>query len=426
MRLRLKGLWRNPDFLRLWGGETVSLLGSQVTLLAMPLVAAMTLQATPLQMGILGMVQYIPWLIVGLVAGALADRLPRRPIMIAADLGRLMLIGFIPLVFLAGKMRIEYLYLVGFLVGTLNVFFEVAYAAYLPSLVSRESLVEGNSKLQVSASVAEIAGPGLAGGLIQQVTAPLAVAVDALSFLLSAAALAGIRAPEARRGAPAVRRHLLAEIREGLATLYSNPILRAFALASTTSNFFTDIHLAVFVLYAMRQVKMEPVALGAVYAIASLGGLLGSLSAERLASRVGLGRVIVGGQTLVGLGVLAIPFSGFHLPTAVMIIAAAQALWGFAAVIFIVNAASLRQAITPDALQGRVAASLRFLSWGVSPLGFLLGGFLGERIGLRNTLLVAAIGPVLSLGWLLGSPVPQLRALPPSALGSSPALSMPS
>ena len=414
MQKRFTGLWCHPDFLKLWAGETISLLGSQVTVLAMPLAAAMTLNATPLQMGILGTVQYIPWLLVGLLAGAWVDRLRRRPVMVTADLGRTVLLGLIPLAAVAGVLRMEHLYIVGFLVGSMNVFFDVAYAAYLPTLVPRDHLVEGNSKLQVSASIAEIGGPGLAGGLVQLMTAPLAIAMDALSFLVSALSLIWIGAPEPKPTLTDDSRNLLAEIREGLRLVFSNPILRAFALASVTTNFFVDVHLAVFVLYATRELGISPVILGSIYAIASIGGLLGSLFAERLVKWRGLGQVIVGAQILVTLAVLAIPLSGRQLWIAVPLIIIAEALWGFAAVVYVVNTVSLRQAITPNQFQGRVTASLRFVTWGVAPLGFLLGGILGETIGLQATLLVAVAGPLLSVACLVLSPVPRLRE-PPSS-----------
>jgi MFS family permease len=408
----LTELWRQPDFLKLWAGETVSLLGSQVTLLAMPLTAAMTLQATPLQMGALGTIQYIPWLLVGLVAGVWVDRLRRRPVMIAADLGRMVLLGLVPFAALAGILRMEHLYIVGFLVGIMNVFFDVAYTAYLPTLVERDRLVEGNSRLQVSASIAEIGGPGLAGGLVQLVTAPVAIAADALSFLVSALSLAWIGASEPRSMSTDGPGSIPAEIREGLRFVFSNPVLRAFALASVTCNFFVDVHLAVFVLYATRELGISPMVLGSVYAVGSVGGLVGSLFAGRLVRWLGLGPVIIGAQTVVTLAVLAIPLSGRQLSLAVPLIALAEALWGFAVVVYVVNTVSLRQVITPNKLQGRVTASLRFVTWGIAPPGFLLGGLLGEMIGLKATLLVAVAGPLLSVVWLLLSPVPGLREPP--------------
>ncbi len=420
MQKHFTGLWRHPDFLKLWVGETISLLGSQVTFLAVPLTAAMTLNATPLQMGTLGTVQYIPWLLVGLLAGAWVDRLRRRPVMVAADLGRTVLLGLIPLAAVAGILRMGHLYVVGFFVGILNVFFDVAYAAYLPTLVPRDRLVEGNSKLQVSTSISEISGPGLAGGLVQLVTAPLAIAVDALSFLVSALSLTWIGTPEPKPTPTDDSHNILAEIREGLRLVFSNPILRAFALASVTTNFFVDVHLAVFVLYATRELGISPVILGSIYAVASVGGLLGSLVAARLVKWRGLGPVIVGAQILVTLAVLAIPLSGRQFWVAVPLIVIAEALWGFAVVVYVVNTVSLRQAITPNQFQGRVTASLRFVTWGVAPLGFLLGGILGETIGLQATLLVAVAGPLLSVACLVLSPVPRLREPPASELITTP------
>jgi MFS family permease len=421
MQNHVAKLWRHPDFLKLWAGETISLLGSQVTVLAIPLTAAMTLNATPLQMGTLGTVQYIPWLLVGLLAGAWVDRLRRRRVMIAADLGRVVVLGLIPLAAVAGILQMQHLYIVGFLVGIMNVFFDVAYAAYLPSLVPHERLVEGNSKLQVTASIAEIGGPGLAGGLIQLVTAPVAIAVDALSFLVSALSLSWIRFPEAKPAPTGDSHNLLAEIREGLQLVFSNPILRAFAFASVLTNFFVDVHLAVFVLYVTRELGISPLILGTIYAVGSVGGLVGSLLAERMVKWMSLGRVIVGAQILVTFAVLAIPLAGRQSWVAVPLIAAAEALWGFAAVVYVVNTVSLRQVITPNQLQGRVTASLRFVTWGIAPLGFMLGGILGGKIGLQPTLLVAVVGPLLSVVALMLSPVPGTRGLPASEPIAAPA-----
>lgn len=407
------GLWRSPDFLKLWVGETISLLGSQTTMLALPLVAALTLNASPIQMGWLGTLQYIPWLLIGLFAGAWADRLRRRPIMIVADLGRAILLGFIPFAALGGFLRIEHLYVIGFLVGILNVFFEVAYAAFLPSLVSREQLVEGNSKLQTSASIAEIGGPGLAGWLIQVVSAPIAMIVDSLSFLVSAMFLSWIRTPEPNPGAFERRKPIFQEILDGLRIVLKHPILRAFALTSTFSNFFLDVHLALYILYVTRELGIEPVLLGAMYTIASVGGLIGSLLAERVVRWFGIGRVLIGLQILVGISALIIPLAGRQLFVAVPLIAFAQALWGMAAVIFVVNASSIRQAIVTKELQGRVMASMRFLTWGISPFGFLLGGTLGEHLGLQSTLIIAGLGMLSSFIWLFFSPLRSMRE-PPS------------
>jgi MFS family permease len=416
------GLWRRPDFMKFWVGETVSLLGSQITVLAMPLVATITLGAGPFQMGVLGTVQYLPWLLVGLPAGVWIDRMRRRPLMMGADLGRALLLGSIPIAAAAGILRMEYLYAVAFLVGVLNVFFDVAYMAFVPILVPRGRLAEGNGKLQASASLAEIGGPGLAGALVQILTAPLAIAADAFSFLVSAASLAWIRTPETGSGSAGGTRNMAAEIREGLRFVFSHPILRAFAAASAITNFFVDIHLAVFVIYMVRELGVSPVILGGVYAVGSAGGLLGSIVANRLGKWFGMGPVILGAQGLVTLAVLAIPLSGDDPRIAVPVIALAEAVWGFSVVVYVVHSVSLRQMLTPDRLQGRAAASLRFVSWGIAPFGFLLGGVLGEWIGLTGTLLVAAVGPALSVVWLFLSPVPGLRGNPSDREARPPAV----
>jgi MFS family permease len=340
--------------------------------------------------------------------------------MIAADVGRALLLALIPIAALTHTLRIEHLYIVGFLAGILNVLFEVAYSAYLPTLVARDHLVEGNSKLQASASVAEIAGPGLGGGLVQLVSAPLAIAVDAFSFLGSALSLAWIRRPEPALPSVEGSRSLFPEIREGLRLVFGNPILRAFMLTSATANFCIDVHLAVFVLYATRDLRVTPVMLGGMYAVASLGGLLGSFVAARQAGRLGLGRAIVAGHLQVILALLIIPLSGSRIGVALPFIVFAQAMWGFGAVVYVVNSVSVRQAITPNQYQGRMMASLRFVSWGVSPLGFMLGGILGEILGLRATLLAAGAGSLASLIFLLHSPVWKMRHTSPPVDPLSP------
>jgi len=212
-------LWRQLDFMKLWFGETISILGTQVTLLALPIVAATTLEATPIQMGTLGTTQYIPWLLVGLFAGVWADRLRRRPIMILADIVRAILLSLIPITALLGVLRMEYLYGIGFLVGVMNVFFDVSYISYLPTLIPKENLVEGNSKLQITASAAEIGGPGLAGVLIQWITAPLAIFVDAISFLISAVFLGWIKKQEPIPATTQTSGNVFLEIRDGLRVL---------------------------------------------------------------------------------------------------------------------------------------------------------------------------------------------------------------
>ncbi len=407
-----RGLWCHPEFLKLWTGQSISLLGSQVTFLALPLTAALMLEASPFQMGVLQAAQVAPFLLLGLFVGALVDRMPRRPVLVVADFGRAVLLGFIPLLSLAGLLRMEVLYAVSALVGVMTVFFEVAYQAYLPSLVRREDLVEGNSKLQVSLSVAQIVGPGLAGALVQVLTAPLAIAIDAFSFLASMLFFGLIRDSQPPPSTKSQRDSLCSEVGEGVRALLGDPLLRPIAASTATGNLFYNLLFAVYVLYATRELGIGPVWLGAIFVMLGLGGLVGALLAHRAAQRFGLGPTIIGAAFLGGVTILVVPLAAGPPSVAIPLLMLAWLLGGLTTVVYNVNQVSLRQAITPERLQGRVNATFRVIVWGVSPIGAVLGGLLGEAIGLRATLLVGALGVFLEFGWVLFSPVRSLRQLP--------------
>jgi len=411
VRVQFNGLWKHHDFLKLWAGETVSLFGSQITLLALPLVAANTLRASPSEMGTLGFAQYIPWLLVGMFAGVWVDRLRRRPLMIAADLGRAVLLGFIPLAALLGHLQMWHLYTIGFLVGIGNVFFEVAYYAYLPALVGREGLVEGNSKLTASLSASEVAGPGLGGVLAQAITAPLAILFDALSFFASAGALIRIRKPEPVPAPSKGVSSLWRDAWDGLRLVTRHRLLRGFVGCSLTGNLAINAHLAVYILYLTRELHLQAATLGLIYALGGAGGVLGVTVVERLNGRFGMGRTIVVSQLFHGICLIALPLAAsVGGRQAIILIAGVHFIWGLASTIYSVPAVSLRQAITPNHWQGRVAASTRVLTFGVSPLGFLIGGWLGEWVGLWPTLLLAGLGLLLSNLWLGLSPLPEVRS----------------
>jgi MFS family permease len=412
MRMQFNGLWKHNDFLKLWVGETVSLFGSQITVLALPLVAANTLQASPSEMGMLGFAQYVPWLLVGMFAGVWVDRLRRRPLMVTADLGRGFLLGLIPLAASLGRLQIWHLYAIGFLVGIGNVFFEVAYYAYLPVLIGREELVEGNSKLMTSASASEVAGPGLGGVLTQVITAPLAILFDAFSFFASAGALIRIRKPEPLPSASKRTFSLWRDAWEGLRLVTHHRLLRGFVGCSLTGNIAIDAHLAVYILYLTRELGFRPATLGLIYALGGVGGVLGAAVAGWLNGRFGMGRTIVISQLFHGICLTALPLAALIGGTqAIALIGSVHFVWGFTSTIYTVPAVSLRQAITPDHWQGRVAASTRVLTFGVSPLGFLMGGWLGEWIGLWPTLLIAGLGLLLSNLWLALSPLPNVQGV---------------
>lgn len=412
MRLEFTGLWRHSDFMKLWTGETISLFGSQITAFALPLIAALILQATPAQMGILGAVQFAPFLLFSLFAGVWVDRLRRRPIMILSNTGRALLIFSIPIAHLLNVLSIEYLYVAAFIIGILTVFFDVAYQAYLPSLVGRTQLVEGNAKLEVSRSLAQILGPGLSGALVQIISAPLTLVLDAGSFVVSAVSLLAIQQHDIVETSPGQRKNIWHEIREGLHIVFSNPILRSIAGCTSTSNLFGTMGQAVFTLYVLRELHFDPGLLGAIFSISSIGALLGALLAGSVAKRFGLGRTIVGTALMFGIGALFVPLaSGSYWLTAIMV-TTGLFFGNLANPIYNINQVSLRQVITPFKLQGRMNASMRFLVWGTIPLGSLLGGVLGEVIGLRSTLMLAAIGSCLSFVWVFLSPVVALHKPP--------------
>jgi hypothetical protein len=404
-------LWRHRDFLTLWTGQTISLVGSQVTLLALPLTAVLSLRADAFQMGLLRAAQYAPALLIALPVGAYVDRRRRRPILMAADLGRALLLGAIPLAAALGALSIGLLDGVAFLVGALSVVFEAAYLAFLPALVRRDQLVDANGKLGASDSAARLVGPGLGGLLVQALTAPLAITADAASFLFSVLFLALLRDREPAP-ARAPRRALGREIGEGLRLLLGHPLLRATLFSSGITNFFSAIFNALFVLYAVRQLGLGAAGLGGILLAASAVGLVVALCAGRAAARLGLGPVMVLGMLLIALGGAVVPLvAGLGL-LAIPALTLAMAATASGDALYNVTVVSLRQGLTPDRLLGRVGAGARFIIWGAQPFGAVLGGALGQSLGLRPALAMAAAGWFLAFLCLLLSPVRRVRAQP--------------
>ncbi|HEX5503453.1 MAG TPA: MFS transporter [Thermomicrobiales bacterium] len=411
------GLWRHPDFLRLWGGQTVSQFGSQITRLALPLTAVLTLKASATQMGFLGATQSAAFLLLGLVAGVWVDRRQRRPLLIAADLGRALLLGSIPVVALFGYLRIEQLYLIGFLVGTLTVIFDVAYQSYLPTLVGRQRLVEGNSKLEASAAVAQIAGPGLAGLLVGAVTAPVALAADVASFLWSAAWLSRIRCPEPIAQPSHEQTSLRVDIGAGLRLVGQHPLLRPLVVGTALANVGDSLRTPILVLFMARLLALSPGQIGIVFAGGSIGGLLGAGFSSRAVRRVGLGPLLVGSDLVGVFGMALIPLAVGPAIVTVPLLSTAWFLESMAATLSRINQVSLRQSLVPDRLQGRVNASVRFVTWGVLPVASLAGGALAATIGVRPTLAAGAGVGLLAVLVVTLSPVRRLRGFPatPSA-----------
>lgn len=409
MRPQFTGLWQQKDFLKLWGAQTTSVFGTHLASLAYSLTAIVTLQATPFEIGLLNAIGAGSAALVGLFAGVMADRIRRRPLLIGADLGRAVLSATIPLAFVLGVLHIGQLYVVRFLFGALAILSEVAYMAFLPSLVGREQLVEGNSKFSATESLASMAGPSLSGVLVQALTAPIAVLVDAVSFVFSAAFIWLIRTAEPEPPPSDKRRSVWAEIAEGLRVVFSNPVLRALSQGIALHFLFILIILTIFVLYAVRELGIGPIWLGIILAALGPGSLSGALVAGRAAKRFGPGRTMIAATLLNALAVMLIPLAGGSFAITVTGLMAAHFLLAFGIQIHGINLMSLRQAITPHRLQGRMNASFRFINVCAMMIGSLLAGVMAEMIGFRLTLAVAACGMLLPFVRLLLSPVRDLN-----------------
>ena len=439
MTRRETSLLGNRDFVRLWSGETISQLGSQVTLIALPLIAIKVLGATTFEVGALEAAQFLPFLLVGLPAGAIVDRRRRRPVLIAGDLGRALLLLSVPLAHWAGWLTLGQLLVVVFFTGILTVFFDVAYQSFLPALVRREQLPDGNAKLEISRSGAAIAGPGLAGVLVQWLTAPVAVLVDALSFVASGLFLVAIRVREpAPHGGPSEtagaaggatesdaggatdtddaapaappRPRLRHEIAEGLRYVLRHPHLRSIAGCTATSNLFSAVLAAVFLLYAVRELDFSAGTIGLVFMLGNIGFLAGAAVTTRVSTWLGLGPTICWSVLLSSTGAVVIalaPHTG-----ALEWFIAGQFLTSLGSPIYNISQVSYRQAITPMKMQGRMNATMRFMVWGTLPIGSLLGGVLGSTLGLRPTLVIAAVGGMLSVLWVALSSVRTIREIP--------------
>lgn len=399
----------HPGFRRLWAGDALSQFGRMVTTLAMPLLAVTVLHATTFQVGLLTTFEFLAFLLIGLPAGAWVDRLRRRGVMIVADLGRAVALGSVPLAAVLGVLTIWQLYAVVLLTGALTVFFDVSYQSYLPFLVGRERLVEGNAKLQGTQSVAQVAGPGLGGLLVQALTAPFALLADVASYLWSALWLGTIRrrepAPE-----PVAHIPLRSQIREGVAFVVKHPLLRPIAGCTATSNLWGSARHALLVLFLARDVGLSAGVIGVLMSAGACGGIVGALLARRLAERVGQGRLIWLSMAVGSPFLLVIPF--VHRDWTLGLFVFAWIVVSAKVVIYNVTQVSLRQTVCPERLLGRMNATMRFFVWGIMPLGGLLGGALGALLGVREAMLVIAVGSLLPFLWPYFSPLRTLRELP--------------
>jgi MFS family permease len=405
------GLWGHPDFLKLWAGQSLSLFGSQVTTLALPLVAVVALGATATEMGVLGALARAP-MVLFLFAGVWADRVRRRPTMIWTDIGRGLMIATIPALFLADRLSIGWLYLVVFVVGVLSVFFEVANQANLPALVGREHIPEGNGKMQISNSVAQAAGPSLAGLLVTYFSAAAIVVIDAVSYFASAVCCALIRKPEEKPGGESQRGGVFAAIAEGVRWLWAQPLLRPMMYATAFYMFFVTGVQTLFVIYLVEDLRLSGLWLGVVLAAIGVGMVVGALFSVKILMRVGPGPAAFWSTVAGNTAFLLIPLASGPLWLAVAMLALSQLLVGLTTPIAQVGMGSLRQVLTPDELQGRVVATFRALSLGLAPVGALLAGLLGAAIGLRPTMWVLAVGALIPIAVIYFSPIPGTRQFP--------------
>jgi MFS family permease len=408
-------LLRHPDFLKLWTAETVSVFGTAVTQLAIPLIAATVLSVSSFEFGLLNTIDFLPFIFLSLPAGVWVDRLRRRPILIAGDLGRAAAIGSIPLAFAFNALTIWQLYAVGFIVGCLTVFFDVAWQSYLPSVVDRDQLVEGNAKLSVTQSGAQILGPGMAGFLIGIFKAPFAMVLDSLSYVFSATFVFLIRRPE-----PPIERHdeavhgpkpsMRQEIAAGLRYVTGHQWLRSIAATTGTSNLFGNIGGAILVLYLVRERGLTAEVIGLAFSAGSTGFLLGALTTNGITKRIGVGRMLV--LMAMGFSIAGLPVA--MAPDALIFPAVALSgfLGGYCGVGWNINQVSLRQAITPPRMQGKMNATMRFIVWGTIPVGSILGGFLGGAIGLHETIWVGAIGSLFAFLPVALSQVRSIKTMP--------------
>ncbi len=409
--MRRTGLLRHPDFLKLWTGETVSVFGNMVGGSALAFTAVLVLHANALEIGFIGAAHLVPDVFLGLFAGVWVDRLRKRPLMIIADVGRFAALVTIPIAYAFDALTIGQLFVVSFVTGTFEILFDVSYQAYLPTLVEKDNILEGNSKMAASAAVAEVGGFGISGWMVQVLTAPIAILVDAISFLASAAALIVIRKPEPTPRPAENREGVRQEIIEGSRTIARNPILRSTLIAHDISGFAFRMYGAVFLLYTAGELGFDPGVLGMTWAVGGAASLIGATFAGRAAARLGLGPALMVGLSSMGVAMLLIPAAHDASIYALMMMIGAQFGDGLY-MIWQVNHQTLKQSITAPELLGRVSSGFRVSNTVAMLLGALVGGVTGEFIGLRETL-VAASGVMIASGlFLVVTPVWQMRESP--------------
>ncbi|GLY66299.1 MFS transporter [Amycolatopsis taiwanensis] len=406
---RRDSLWFHAGFRRLWAGDTISQFGSFVGQTALPLLAATVLAATPFEMGLLTAAENLAFLVIGLPAGVWVDRMRRRPLMMRADIARAVALLSVPVAWWAGWLTLTQLVVVALLVSVGTVFFDVAYQSYLPSLIGREKLVEGNAKLQASQSVAQIAGPSVGGWLTQLIGAANTVLTTGAGYVVSALFLWRIKETEPEPTRPGDT-SLRAQVVEGLRFVFGNVTLRAITLCTASANLVGSVLMAVEILFLTRDLHLSPGAVGMMLTGGGVGGVLGALTTGWWTRRVGQARTIWVVCIVTYPPTMLIPLA--QPGWMVALVPVGLVFFGYGVVVYNVSQVSYRQAICPDRLLGRMNASVRFVIWGTMPIGGLIGGALGETIGVRGTMWVSVIGYLVAITPLLLSPLRKLRDIP--------------
>jgi predicted MFS family arabinose efflux permease len=398
--------WKR-DFTRFWFSDTISQFGNVFTTFSIPVLAVLTFDVTPIVLGVLVALATLPYSLLGLFVGVWADRFKKRRVMIICNVGRLLSLGSIPVAFFLGVLTLPQIFVVVLTNGILSAFFDVSYQAYLPILVDRSEILEGNQKLQLSASAAQVVGPGIAGYVYQVLGGALAVGADALGYLISALSLFSIKkVEEEKEGGEGGHPDFFREMKEGVHFVFGNRILSSVAACAATGNLGTYMVASVLTIFALRSLGFSAFELGAAGTIGATGLVFGALVANRMTSRLGLGVSLVVAQGFDGAAALY-PVSQYG--SAFLVFAVVNLLISFSTVTFGIFQVSLRQAMTPDRLQGRMNATMRTMIWATVPVGSLTGGLLGATIGLADTLYLGGIISALASAWIILGPTRKLK-----------------
>ncbi|MET9514326.1 MFS transporter [Streptomyces sp. NPDC002994] len=403
-------LGRHSDFNRLWFGQTVSNFGDKISLLALPTLAVVFLDGGAFEVGVLGALRFLPFLLLAPIAGLVADRVSRRTVMIVADLGRFVALGTIPLAFALDSVSMTHVYIVAAVTGCLTTFFEVSYQSWLPQLIGTENLIEGNTKLQISRSVAEAVGAGAGGALIQTLGAARAITMDAFTFLVSLVALLVIRHRDTRERTEEKKASAKAELREGMRTLFGNPVLRGLFTANVVVNLGAAMGDALLIVYAYKTLHLSPGQVGAAFAVMSVFVIVGAVLSEQVTKVLSLGRTLVLTAVVLGAGYILVPTGGAVAGFVGLIVV--QAVIGFVSPMFDIHVLSLVQGVTPNEQMGRVSGTALSAVYGALSLGYFAGGALGETIGLTGGLAVAGAITIIGGLTLLTGPVAKIKEMP--------------